>query len=366
MLRNLPNTELTRLYDSELVLKLHNAKNLRDTRNVLARYMSHLGAYPPSPELAKSFLVQYIGKKAPTLYRYAQMIKAFMKWYGEPIDDVKIKVPKTLPPYTEDADVEKLLAVIPKKRSHKSCIERDQLMVLLDWKSGLRRAELANLLVRDIHGDAVIVRSGKGKKDRIVPLPPKVAARLHAFIKDKKPEELVLGLKPASLGMKIKQFAVKAGLNNIHTHTLRHKFATDVLESGTNIKVLQALLGHENLNTTEVYLSLTDRELYAAAKRLEKSNDETKGEIEQEKPGLAVRTILIAESGSPSNPSTAALEVMLDSANLYQAINPDKVKELRLDTVPVIDQTTANKLRGFLESNIKHRNNRKTKLNNSL
>jgi hypothetical protein len=50
-LRNLPNAELTRLYDSELVLKLHNPKNLRDTRKVLSHFMSYLGAYPPSSEL---------------------------------------------------------------------------------------------------------------------------------------------------------------------------------------------------------------------------------------------------------------------------------------------------------------------------
>ncbi len=51
------------------------------------------------------------------------MIRGFMKWYGEPIDDVKIKVPKTLPPYTEDDDIEKLLAVIPRKR----CLRFDSL-----------------------------------------------------------------------------------------------------------------------------------------------------------------------------------------------------------------------------------------------
>jgi integrase len=220
MLRNLPNTELIRLYDSELVLSLNNPKNLRDTRNILSRFIDSLGAYPPSPELAKNILAQYSNRKAPTLYRYAQMIKSFMKWYGEPIDDVKIKVPKTLPPYIEDKDVEKILAIIPEKRSHKGCIERDQLMVLLDWRSGLRRAELANLLVRDVHGDAVIVRAGKNKKDRMVPLPHNVADRLHEFIKNKAPNERVLGLKPASLGMKIKKFAVKAGLNNgSHAYT---------------------------------------------------------------------------------------------------------------------------------------------------
>jgi len=92
-LRNLPNTELARLYDSELVLKLHNPKNLRDTRTVLSHFMSYLGAYPPSPELAKSFLAQYTNRKARTLYRCTQMIRSFMKCYGQPIDDVKIKMP---------------------------------------------------------------------------------------------------------------------------------------------------------------------------------------------------------------------------------------------------------------------------------
>jgi integrase len=218
MLRNLPYSELIWLYDSELVLRLHNAKNLRDTRTLLSRFMSYLGAYPPSPELAKSFLAQYTSRKAPTLYRYTLMVRGFMKWYGEPIDDVKIKVPKTLPPYTEDSDIEKLLAVIPKKRSHKGCIERDQLMVLLAWKSGLRRAELANLLVREIHANSLIVRGGKGKKDRMIPLTQDVAEKLHEFIKTKRPAERVFGLTPESLGMKVKQFAVKAGLNNLHTH----------------------------------------------------------------------------------------------------------------------------------------------------
>jgi integrase/recombinase XerD len=354
MLRNLPNNELVRLYDSEIVLRLHNSKNLRDTRNMLARFMDYLGAYPPSPELAKSFLAPYVDKKAATLYRYAQMIKAFMKWYGEPIDDVKIKVPKTLPPYTEDSNIEKLLVIIPQKRSHKSCIERDQLMVLLDWKSGLRRAELANLRVRDVHGDAVIVRSGKGKKDRMVPLPSKVAARLHEFIKDKNPDELVLGLKPASLGMKIKQFAMKAGLSSLHTHSLRHKFATDVLESGTNVKVLQALLGHENLNTTEVYLSLTDRELYAAAKRLDEHNFDVPIKNEQDEPTSEVHEGRVAPVGgnrSTNDPWVAAVQVALEPANLCQALKSDGAEEVPLKKLPIIDKAAADNLRKMLQNN---------------
>ena len=144
-------------------------------------------------------------------------------------------------------------------------------MVLLDWRSGLRRAELANLLVRDIHENSLIVRGGKGKKDRMIPLTQDVAERLHQFIKAKGPDERVFELSPESLGMKIKQFAVKARLNNLHTHTLRHKFATDLLEEGVNLKVVQELLGHENLATTEVYLSITDKSLREAVNTLENS-----------------------------------------------------------------------------------------------
>ena len=332
MLRNLPNTELVKLYDSELVLKLHNAKNLRDTRNTLSRFMNYLGNYPPSPELAKSFLAQYASRKVRTLYRYTQMIRGFMKWYGEPIDDVKIKVPKTLPPYTEDSDIEKLLAVIPKKRSHKDLIERDQLIVLLAWKSGLRRAELANLRVRDVHSNSLIVRNGKGKRDRLIPLTPDIATKLNNFIKNKSPDQRIFGLTPESLGMKIKYFAKKAGLDEFHTHTLRHKFATDVLESGTNIKVLQTLMGHENLNTTETYLSLTDKDLYAAAKRLD---EHSKKAINA---GLPEKT----------DSQMQLIKTMLDPSNFSQALHSSEVEEIEVNKLPAMDKTCADKLRKAL------------------
>ena len=152
-LRHMTNIELFELYDSDLVLRLHNAKNLSDTRKILTRFKQYLNGFPPSPELAKGFLVQYTNRKPRTLYRYAQMLRVFMKWYGEPMDDFKVKVLKTLPPYTEDSEVERLLSAIGNKRSHKGCIIRDTLMTELALKTGLRRSELADLEAKDIHLD---------------------------------------------------------------------------------------------------------------------------------------------------------------------------------------------------------------------
>jgi len=114
-LRHMTNSELFQLYDSDLVLRLHNAKNLSDTRKILNKFKQYLNDFPPSPELAKGFLAQYTDRKPRTLYRYAQMLRVFMKCYGEPMDDFKVKVPKSLPDYTNDKDIEKFFAAIEKK-----------------------------------------------------------------------------------------------------------------------------------------------------------------------------------------------------------------------------------------------------------
>ena len=111
------NDELLHLYDNDLILRLHNAKNLSDTRKLLDRFKQYLGDYPPSPELAKGFLAQYADRKPRTLYRYAQMIRVFMKWYGEPMDNFRVKVPKTLPRYTQDSEVERLFSAIYNRSS---------------------------------------------------------------------------------------------------------------------------------------------------------------------------------------------------------------------------------------------------------
>jgi integrase/recombinase XerD len=275
MLRHKTNGELFELYDSDLVVRIHNARNLKGTRQFLAKFKDYLNGFPPSPELAKGFLAQYVNKKPHTFYDYVGMIKSLMKWYGEPLD-LKVKVPMLLPAYTEDADIEKLFKVIEGKRTHKKTIVRDSLLVALDLKTGLRRTELTNLEPRDIHPDFLLVRNGKGAKDRIVPLSPVIATRLHNFTRDMAPTEKVFKLKPASLTVKIKVFAKKAGLSNLHTHSLRHKCAQDLLEAGADVKVVQQLLGHSNLATTSVYLSTTDKRMREAVALLDDDYPQSK------------------------------------------------------------------------------------------
>ena len=118
------NEELFKQYDPELLIRLHNAKDLSDHRRMLNKFKEYVGAYPITVELAKGFLSQYTNRKPRTLARYTKMIGGLMKWFGEPLD-FKVKVPKSLPEYTEDSDIEKLIAVIENKKTHKGSIVRD-------------------------------------------------------------------------------------------------------------------------------------------------------------------------------------------------------------------------------------------------
>jgi len=263
------NDALFELYQSELTLRIHNRRNLANDNALLDKFKTYLGGYPPSPQLAKGFLATFKDRKPRTIQRHASTIKGFMKWYGEPMDDLKIKVPKSLPPYIEDDDIKKLLNTMRAKQTHKDCTDRDVLMVELAIKTGLRRAELANLTPNDVHSEFLVVRQGKGGKDRPVPLASSIGTRLHTFIRNMPPDQPIFGLTPGSISNKIKQWTRKAGLTSIHAHSLRHKFATDLLERGVNVRVVQELMGHENLNTTQVYLGITDQAMKEAVRRLD-------------------------------------------------------------------------------------------------
>jgi hypothetical protein len=194
-----------------------------------------------------------------------------MAWYGEKLD-VKAKLPGTLPTCHEDKDIEAILNVIQKKKTHKQDISRDTLLVILAWRTGLRRAELANLEARDIHPDFLIVRSAKGTKDRPVPLLLNVGEKLHDFISEMKPDEKIFKINAVTLGIKIKDFAKRAGLDNFHCHSLRHKFCTDLLEKGADIRSVQELMGHETINTTQVYMAITDQRLRDTINLLDKNS----------------------------------------------------------------------------------------------
>ncbi len=130
------------------------------------------------------------------------------------------------------------------------------------YSSGLRRAELLNLKITDIDSKRMVinVNSGKGNKDRITLLSPSVLNDLRSYYIEWKPETYLFeGMKGGqyseqSVVQIIKKAAIRAGIiKRVTPHMLRHSFATHLLESGTDLRYIQFLLGHSSTRTTEIY-----------------------------------------------------------------------------------------------------------------
>jgi site-specific recombinase XerD len=147
---------------------------------------------------------------------------------------------------------------------------KHQVIIGILYSAGLRRGELINLRVRDIDFDRkqLWVRGGKGKKDRQTLLSSRIVIAINRYIKEYKPQYwLIEGMKGkrytgASIGALVRQNAKRAGiLKHVTPHTLRHSFATHMLEQGTDSRYIQQLLGHERLETTAIYEQVSQKRL---------------------------------------------------------------------------------------------------------
>ena len=181
---------------------------------------------------------------------------------------LKAERPKTLPAVLSKEEITELLSKVrtPHNRAYFSTV----------YSCGLRLQEALNLEVGDIDSDRMLihVHRGKGAKDRMVPLPASTLATLRNHWKTHRHPRLLFPAMgkntstPVESPMAISsvQGAMKAavresGINkrNVHIHTLRHSYATHLLEEGVNLRVIQGYLGHSSIETTMVYLHLTSK-----------------------------------------------------------------------------------------------------------
>jgi integrase/recombinase XerD len=158
---------------------------------------------------------------------------------------------------------------------------RTLLMTL--YGTGMRRSELAHLKVGDIDSQRMIIRvvAGKGGKDRDLPLSPTLLETLREYWHWRKPKLYMFPTRTRGLPMEepisdktvwiaCSEAARRAGINKrVTPHTLRHSWATHLLEAGTDLRTIQVLLGHGDLETTAQYLHLSRRHLQAVSNPLD-------------------------------------------------------------------------------------------------
>ena len=149
---------------------------------------------------------------------------------------------------------------------------RDHCIIEVLYSCGLRISELTGLLISHLYLEEGFVRIlGKGSKERLVPISQKAADELRGWLAIRKHLKIAKGfedhvfvsitrgkaLSRISLFIFIQQYAKEAGITkNISPHTFRHSFATHLLQGGANLRVIQEMLGHENLSTTEIYMQV--------------------------------------------------------------------------------------------------------------
>jgi site-specific recombinase XerD len=156
---------------------------------------------------------------------------------------------------------------------------RHRAMLAILYGSGLRVSEVARLKVADIDSarNVLWVRSGKGRRDRQALLPPKLRELLRCYWRSQRPTDwLFPGADPTqpisvkTIFRACRQAARSAGIaRSVHPHLLRHAFATHLLEAGVNLRTIQFLLGHANLETTARYLQVADVNVRATTSPLE-------------------------------------------------------------------------------------------------
>jgi integrase/recombinase XerD len=180
---------------------------------------------------------------------------------------------RTIPNALTYDEVDRLLAA-PPTRTQLGL--RDKAMLEFMYATGLRVSEVAKITLSDVNFDAGFLRIvGKGSKERIVPVGRQAAACIRRYLEKARPSfarrgqrgEIFLSTRGGPLNRKtiwhhIKKYARAAGITkHIMPHTLRHSFATHLLENGGDLRVIQEMLGHADISTTQIYTHIDQRRL---------------------------------------------------------------------------------------------------------
>ena len=190
-------------------------------------------------------------------FLYAEVLKDPQK-----IDLKFAKRNKRLPIVLSHTEIERIIEATDNTKY--------RLMISLGYACGLRVSEVVNLTVADLDIDELVVhiKGAKGKKDRISVLPEKLQNDLRNSIAGKSNSDFVFGsnrggkLTTTSLQKMFRKSLKKAQVQKPATfHSLRHSFATHLLENGTDVRYVQKLLGHSNIRTTQIYTQVTNPNL---------------------------------------------------------------------------------------------------------
>jgi site-specific recombinase XerD len=258
-------TPLRRRMIEDLTLRNRALKTIEKYTDCVAEFARHFHASPENlgPEHVRSYLLHLVQERQVSWSVYNQVRCALQFFYRVTLGQDWVvaevacpKVPKRLPVVLSTDEMARFLDALrnPKHRA----------ILMTAYAAGLRLAEVARLRIEDIDSARMVihVRQAKGHKDRDVMLSPRLLAVLRQYWKDQRPKPFLFpGRKPDQpINLRTVQVVCKRALaasglsKGVTMHTLRHSFATHLLESGTDLRTIQVLLGHRSFSTTARYV----------------------------------------------------------------------------------------------------------------
>ena len=251
--RYIDDLKLRNFSDSTIAVYLHAVE-------LFARFLNRSPA-DATGEDVRRFLLDAINRNLSRSYCVVMrnaIRHLFEQTLGQPEQFVDIPRPRKevrLPVVLSREEIQSLFSVVDNIK-HKA-------LLMVAYDSGLRISEIRNLQTDDIDSKRMVirVRQGKGKKDRYARLTPDLLKILREYWLAERPEVVLFPGEDrrrlcniATPGRMLKRLCRKAGITKrVSMHTLRHSFATHLLEAGTNLRVIQQLLGHASIRTTSLY-----------------------------------------------------------------------------------------------------------------
>ncbi|MDO5615544.1 MAG: tyrosine-type recombinase/integrase [Cruoricaptor ignavus] len=259
-----------RRFEEHLILKGFSPNTQRTYCTEFAQLLHCIGNFPVqnlSPEKLRSYIL-YCHKELNLSENQIHSRMNALKFYFEKVlgrekmffDIPRPKKPQLLPKYLTQDEIKKIINATEN--------QKHRLIIQLGYGMGLRVSEIVNLKIEDIDSQnmRVFISRAKGKKDRYVNLPESTLAELRVYYKTYRPKDFLFeGKYSDSLSIRsaqavFKTAMTKAGISKrIGIHGLRHSYATHLLEYGTDVSLIQKLLGHNNIKTTLLYTNVSEK-----------------------------------------------------------------------------------------------------------
>lgn len=259
----------------------------RDLKSYI-HYLKNVEGVETFNDVQRSHIVHFLrflkdqGKSAKTLARHVASVRSFHQFLlrekaAAQDPSVHIETPKSeraIPKILSLQEVEKLLDS-PKSSSHFGL--RDKAMLEVLYATGIRVSELINIDIDHVHLTMGFVRViGNGNRERIIPIGKTAAEAIKNYLEQGRPHFIVQSHKDDALFLNhqgkrltrqgfwkiLKKLSLEAGITaELTPHTLRHSFATHLLENGADLKAVQEMLGHADISTTQIYTQVTKTRL---------------------------------------------------------------------------------------------------------